>query len=134
VTTPPTLAADVAGFFAGYAAAYDAFDAAAIAERFDVPSYILHADRDSAAFTSREALVANMERVNEINRANDYGRAEPGALTLKILAPTLVLATVPWTIRTRAGSVLWRFTCTYNLARRADGWKILVCTNHEPDA
>jgi hypothetical protein len=30
--------------------------------------------------------------------------------------------------------VLWRFTCTYNLVRHDDGWKIVVCTNHAPDA
>jgi hypothetical protein len=130
----PALAADLTRFFADYAAAYDAFDATAIADRFAVPSYILHSDRAAAAFTARETLVANMERVNDLNRAHDYGRAETGALAITAFAPTLAQVTVPWTIRTRAGAILWQFTCTYNLAKGADGWKILVCTNHAPDA
>ncbi len=131
---PPALAAEIGRFFADYAAAYDAFDASAIARHFAVPSYILHPDRDTAAFTTADALHANMERVNAINRAHDYGRAEPGPLTVTAFAPSLVLAMVPWTIRTRAGAILWRFTCSYQLARRADGWKILVCVNHAADA
>ncbi|MEP7181210.1 MAG: nuclear transport factor 2 family protein [Betaproteobacteria bacterium] len=129
----PALVAEVEAYFAVYARAYDTFDAAAIADHFALPSYILHPDRDSAGFTTREALAANMERINEINRTHRFGRATFGPISVAAFAPTLVLATVPWAIHDVEGALLWRFTCTYNLAKRANGWKILVCTNHTPD-
>jgi hypothetical protein len=130
----PALAAEIGRFFAGYANAYDTFDAARIAAHFAVPSYILHPDREANGFATREALVANMEHVNAINREHRHGRAAFGPIAVIAFAPTLVLATVPWTIRNLDGDVLWEFTCTYNLAKRVDGWKILVCTNHALDA
>jgi ketosteroid isomerase-like protein len=129
----PALAAEIGHFFAGYANAYDTFDATRIAAHFAVPAYILHPDREANGIATREALVANMEQVNAINREHRYGRAAFGPIAVISFAPTLVLATVPWTIRNVNGEVLWEFTCTYNLAKRADGWKILVCTNHVPD-
>jgi hypothetical protein len=130
----PALAAEIARYFEGYASAYDAFDAAAIAAHFAVPSYILHQDRAAPAFATREALVANMERLNAINRESRYGRATFAPPSVIAFAPGHVLATVPWTIRDVDGAVLWRFTCTYNLVLQDDGWKIVVCTNHAPDA
>jgi hypothetical protein len=128
------VAADVERYFTAYARAYDTFDAAAIADYFAVPSYIVHPGRDSAAFMTRAALVANMERVNEMNREHRFGRATFDPLAVAVFAPTLVLATVPWVIHDVDGALLWRFKCTYNLVKRADAWKILVCTNHAPDA
>ena len=128
------LTDEIVRYFEGYAHAYDAFDADGIAAHFAVPSYILHPDRAAPAFTTREALVANMERINAINRDTRYGRATFAPPRVVAFAPTLVQATVPWTIHDVDGDVLWRFTCTYNLVRRDDGWKIVVCTNHAPDA
>jgi hypothetical protein len=130
----PALEAEIVRYFEGYARAYDMFDAEAIAAHFAVPSYILHADRGHAGFTTHEALVANMERVNTINREARYGRATFAAPRVSAFAPTLVQATLPWSIHDLDGAVLWRFTCTYNLFRSDAGWKIVLCTNHEPDA
>jgi hypothetical protein len=130
----PALTAEIVHFFEGYASAYDAFDAAAIAAHFAVPAYILHQDRAAPAFATREALVANMERLNTINRESRYGRATFAPPFVVAFAPTLVQATVPWTVHDVDGGVLWRFTCTYNLIRTDDSWKIVLCTNHAPDA
>jgi len=130
----PALAAEIARYFEGYAHAYDTFDAAGIAAHFAVPSYILHPDRATPAFATRAALVANMERLNAINRESRYGRATFASPGVVAFAPNLAQATLPWTIRDVDGGVLWRFTCTYNLVRHDDGWKIVVCTNHAPDA
>jgi len=130
----PALAAEIVRYFEGYARAYDAFDAEAIAAHFAVPSYILHADRGSAGFTTREALVANMERINTINREARFGRATFAPPRVSAFASTLVQATLSWIIHDVDGAALWRFTCTYNLFRSDAGWKIVLCTNHAPDA
>ena len=129
----PALAAEIVRYFEGYARAYDTFDAERIAAHFEVPSHILHPDRRSAGFTTREALVANMERIDTINRDARFGRAAFSPPRVTAFAPTLVQATVPWIVHDVDGAVLWRFTCTYNLVRTDDGWKIVLCTNHAPD-
>jgi len=130
----PALEAEIVLYFKGYARAYDAFDADAIAGHFAVPSYILHADRGSAGFTTHAALVANMERLNAINREARYGRAAFAPPHIAAFAPTLVQATVPWIIHDVDGAVLWQFKCTYSLFRSDAGWKIVLCTNHASDA
>ena len=130
----PALEREIVRYFEGYARAYDAFDAEAIAAHFAIPSHILHADRGSAGFTTRAALLANMERLNAINREARYGRATFAPPRVCAFAPTLVQATLPWIIHDADGAVLWRFTCTYNLFRSDAGWKIVLCTNHAPDA
>ena len=130
----PALEAEIVRWFEGYARAYDAFDAEGIAAHFAVPSYILHADRGNAGFTTHAALVANMERLNAINREARCGRAAFAPPRVCAFAPTLVQATVPWIIHDVDGAVLWQFTCTYNLFLSDAGWKIVLCTNHAPDA
>lgn len=122
--------AEFVAYFTRYAAAFDAFDAAAVARFCHVPCTMIRAGQVDV-LTTAGAISANMEALMRHHRAQGYERASFDGLRVAMLDRDLALVTVSWTIHLRAPAKALTFRNTYELARMADDWRILVSTTHQ---
>jgi hypothetical protein len=81
-------------FFTRYIAAFDAFDAEAIASFYNVPCMMIRAG-DVATLSTRSAVLANMQALVSLYRSQGYERAHFGDLRAAFLDAGVALVTVP---------------------------------------
>jgi hypothetical protein len=117
-------------FFARYAAAFDAFDAEAIASFYHAPCMMIRAG-EVATLSTRSAVLANMNALVARHRSQGYERARFGDLRAAFLVPGLVLVTVPWTIHLLEAPAPQVFRNTYELVELDGQWRIVVSSMHE---
>jgi ketosteroid isomerase-like protein len=121
--------AGVADFFARYAAAFDARDAAAIASFYHVPCLLIRSG-SAVAFQTADALAANLRALVESYASQGYERATFAESAVVFLDRDFALVTVPWTIELRGAGATQSFRNTYELALLAGRWGIVVSTQH----
>lgn len=115
--------------FADYAAAFDAFDAAAIASFYHCPCLLVNGDA-TTALTSEGMVLDNMQALVEQHRSQRAGRALASIVRVENLAPNLATVGVGWQVFAVDGALLWEFGNTYDLADYGEGWKILTSIAH----
>ena len=120
----------VSEYFARYAAAFDAFDAEAIAEFYHLPCMLVRSG-GVVAFSAREEVLANMQALVSFYRSRGYRRASFDEVRVVSLGGGLLLATVPWTIHLSAAGAVESFRNTYELIEMHGRWGIIVSTMHD---
>jgi hypothetical protein len=126
--------AEVQAFFERYAAAFERGDASAVAPLWHTPSVITDV-RDGRAcvtcWTEREPMHANM-----VALCAAYAEAGEHAWRFELtqhvpMGPHHAFTLVRWTMQRLSGEVLQRFSTGYQLARFADGPRVLLCTAYD---
>jgi len=117
-------------YFADYAAAYNAFDADAVASFFHCPC--MFANREAiVVLSSRATIHANMRGLLDYHRRKNFECASVLRLRAEQQASGLAIVHVRWSVADKSGAALWEWSNSYNLCDLGDGWKIHVSTTHE---
>ncbi len=113
-----------------YGAAFDAYDAAAVASHFAVPALLVRDGVPSTLDTAADVL-DSVERLLDLHRAWAVETARVAALTVIETAPAHVVARVDWRLGRRASRVRWTYTTTYVLVPDGDGLRIAAAMTHD---
>jgi len=117
-------------FFADYAAAFNSFDAEALASFFHCPC--MFANQEAIVVLSdRAAIHANMRALIEYHRSQHFERASVLGLRAEQQASNLAVVLVRWHVADPSGATLWEWSNSYNLCDLGEGWKIHVSTTHQ---
>ena len=129
--TPGPATADLEPFFERYAAAFDAFDAQAVAAFLHCPCLMVNAEH-VVPLTTPDAILANMRAVLRHHRAQGYARAAVSDVTELARSEGLAIVRVRWRVHRADETLLWDWLNSYQLVRAADadGWRIAVSTTH----
>ena len=78
-----------------------------------------------------ESVRNNMTALCKLYRDNGYLSAsfEPGAFLAQ--GDGFAIADLRWRIERTQGREPWSFHATYNLCRKAEGWRVLLATAYE---
>lgn len=121
---------DIRAFFDRYRNAFNRLDGEAVARLYAVPSGIVSAG-GYTHWTSFEPIVANMVALCRLYADNGFGATAYVPAAFIEQGSDFAVADLSWTIERTGGREPWRFHTTYNLARTAEGWRILLCTAYE---
>jgi ketosteroid isomerase-like protein len=125
------VAAEITDTYAGYFAAFQRLDPAAVAPYFHLPCVMVTAGAVTVATTADEVtrLFDGM-----MTRLRGIGYASTDLLDrrVRVLGAGLAQLTISAVRRRADGAELERIGATY-LYRRADGWKVAMIAVHDPD-
>ena len=123
---------DLRAYFERYAAAFEAFDAAAIAGHYATPALLVR-DGVPTTLASPEAVLDSVERLLDLHRAWGVETARVAAVAEVEAAPEHRIARVDWRLGRRASRVRWTYTTTYVLVQAdADGRIVAALTHDAP--
>lgn len=121
-------------FFHSYRAAFEALDAAAIADHFSCPLHIASDDAGAVGLMtvgSRAEWVRVLEGLLELYRVVAFRSAHVRDLQAEWLTDRLVRARVHWAMRGDGGRPLYQFMAEYTLAAGEDGLRIVALAHDE---
>lgn len=124
--------ASVRGFFAAYAAAYEALDGDAVAAHCAVPCGISQGEAVTW-WAEHEPMRDNMRRLCALYAQAGLARAVPALEHVHLLGAHDAFALVRWTLARADGSLLQRFATGYHLKHTAAGLKIVLVTAFDED-
>ena len=132
----PHAAAPDAGalraFFVRYGAAFETYDAAAVAAHFATPALLVR-DGVPTALAEPADLLDSVERLLDLHRAWGVETARVAAVAEVEAAPEHRIARVDWRLGRRASRVRWTYTTTYVLVQAdADGRIVAALTHDAP--
>lgn len=120
-------------FFDSYRAAFENFDAAAIADHFGFPLQVT-GDAGEIGVTqvaSREQWLPVIEGLVGMYRQLRVATAEALAIRPAELTPKLVQATIAWRLIDADGAAIYDFDATYTLADLGKGPRIVAIAHNE---
>lgn len=124
---------DLQAYFERYAAAFEAYDAAAIAAHYAVPALLVR-DGVPTTLDSPAAVRDSVERLLDLHRAWGVETSRVAAVAEVEAAPEHRIARVDWRLGRRASRVRWTYTTTYVLVQAADGADGLIAAALTHDA
>lgn len=126
--------AEVEAFFHAYAGAFSAGDGTAVAALWHTPGLIADL-RDGQArvthWTDPEPVRANMIALCAAYAKAGPHRWRPTVREHLAMGPQHAFARVEWAMERPDGELLQRFSTGYQLARFADGPRVLLCTAYD---
>jgi hypothetical protein len=123
----------VDAFFESYRAAFERFDAPAVADHFAYPSHIT-SDAQEITLTpiaAKADWVRGIERLLDMYRVIGLTSARVLDLTLYELSPRLVQASVQWEMHDGSGNSLYDFHAIYTLVEINDALRISAISHNE---
>ncbi|MEM0964079.1 MAG: hypothetical protein AAGK21_16240, partial [Bacteroidota bacterium] len=113
-----------------YAAAFEAYDADAIARQYVTPCLFVR-DAETVAITDAEGVIESVRQLLDLHRAWDVQTAEPSEVALLEQTPTHAVARVDWRLGRTKSRVSWSFATTYTLVPSDDSWRIAAAVTHD---
>ena len=128
------LASEVRAFFDEYNEAFASIDGQRIAGLYHVPTITMRGDGSIHCLQSRDELARFFQGVGDTYQKDGYSTGLFSNLQVSPIGGQSALATMDWELLRRDGSLIRKWRQSYNLAKTASGWKILVSTFHLPIA
>jgi hypothetical protein len=124
---------NIEDFLDAYRAAFEGFDASAIADLFFYPCQITSdaGEISVATVRSREAWAPQLERLVAAYRAIGVRSAEVLELQVIELTPGLAQAIVHWGLVDGAGATIYDFDASYTLVDPGQGMRIAALAHNE---
>ncbi len=125
--------AKVREFFDAYRTAFEAFEAAAIADLFSYPCQITSdaGEIDVVTVPARDAWMPQLERLIEAYRSIGVRSAEIIELQVLELTPRLAQAAVTWRLVDAERQPIYDFDAAYTLADPGTGLRITAIAHNE---
>ena len=119
-------------YFMRYGAAFEAYDADAIAGFFALPALFVR-DGVPVGVQTREALLESVDGLLALHRAWDVEKARVAHVEELEAAPGHRLARVDWRLGRRVSRLGWTYATTYVLVPddTDDGWHIAAALTHD---
>ncbi len=124
---------DLRAYFERYAAAFEAYDAGAVAAHYAVPALLIR-DGVPTTLDSPAAVRDSVERLLDLHRAWGVETSRVAAVAEVEAAPEHRIARVDWRLGRRASRVRWTYTTTYVLVQAADRTDGLIAAALTHDA
>ncbi|MEZ5652858.1 MAG: nuclear transport factor 2 family protein [Burkholderiaceae bacterium] len=123
---------DILNLLERYTVAFNAVDAATIAEMYHAPSMTVRADGSVHVFESTAQVRSFMESL--ARQYQSEGNEDGGFDELSVVAVggQSAVASLRWTLRRSNGASVREWRQTYNLIRVDGAWKFLLTTVHRP--
>lgn len=125
--------AAVTEFLSSYRAAFETFDADAIADLFAFPCHVTGggAPVGVAIVPSRDAWRPQLERLLDAYRRLDVRTARVVAVETSELGPDLLQAVVRWELLDRKARRIYEFDASYTLADLGEGLRVTAIAHNE---
>ena len=123
------LVEELEGFFAEYAAAFNAADVDRLAALFHCPCLMVNGD-GVALLGTETAVQANLAGLFQLHEQQGVHLATVEGMSSQSLGDGLALAAIDWKVERSGALPSWEFRNTYNLVSRAAAWKVVVSTTH----
>lgn len=120
----------VRSFFDGYARAFAAYDADAIAACYVVPCLFVRDGQPVSAATEAE-LAASVAALLDLHRAWDVQTVRPDEVAVLEQGPDHATARVGWRLGRTTSRMAWTFATSYTLVPAGDGWRVAVAVTHD---
>jgi ketosteroid isomerase-like protein len=120
-----SLRADMDGFFAAYAKAFQGYDAAGVTALWAFPA-LASAPERSAAFATPEAFRVNVEALAAFYRRQGMARVAAQVLEIQPHFDGVVHARVRYDLAKADGSAIAGWEHVYLLRRTPQGWRIVA--------
>lgn len=119
-------------YFMRYGAAFEAYDADAIAAFFALPALFVR-DGVPVGVATPEALRESIDGLLALHRAWDVEKARVAYVEELEAAPGHRLARVDWRLGRRVSRLGWTYATTYVLVpdETDDGWQIAAALTHD---
>lgn len=122
---------DLVAYFTRYGAAFEAFDADAIAAHFALPALFVR-DGVPVRVDAPDALRESVEALLALHRAWDVEKAQVEALTELESAPNHRIVRVDWRLGRRVSRLAWSYPTTYVLVPDAgESWLLTAALTHD---
>jgi hypothetical protein len=123
----------VRAFLDAYRAAFETFDAAAVADLFHYPCHITSggAEVTVAVIPTRDAWMPQLERLVAAYRAIGVRSAEARAVDVAEITTRLAGAVVHWSLFDEQGRPIYDFHACYTLADLGEGMRITAIAHNE---
>lgn len=124
---------DVAAFFDSYRAAFERFDAVAIAALFAYPGHVA-ADAGAIALTpvtAEDEWIAQIAQLVAAYARAGVASARVEKLAATELSPRLYQAVLQWALHDADGKTLYRFDACYTLVRIDHALRIAALAHNE---
>jgi hypothetical protein len=130
--TSETLSS-VNAFFDSYRAAFERFDAHAVADHFAFPG---HVTGDMGEITlipvaTKQDWLAQIERIIGMYKTIGVSTARVLELKMTEISPRLVQAVIHWELQNGAGAILYDFDAIYTLAKVGDDLRVSAIAHNE---
>jgi len=127
------ITSHVRAFFTGYCTAFIRLDAPAIMKHFADQVHIASETGDDVRVQVATAAEwrKTIDKLLDMYRAVDFGGAEVTAIETHPLSSRLVQALLTWSLRNRAGDLLYEFDAVYTLARHDERFRIISIAHNE---
>ncbi|MBA5779148.1 DUF4440 domain-containing protein [Stappia sp. F7233] len=119
--------AAIAELFEGYRAAFDDYDAEAIADCFAYPAVIWQFGKGNV-FADEEELLENIEKLLEALDREEVVRSDFEVLSAHVSGST-ALVSLAWTQDNGADESVFEFACHYHLVLDGEDWRIAMIVN-----
>jgi hypothetical protein len=122
----------VRAFLDAYRAAFETFDAAAVADLFHYPARSQGgAEVTVAVIPTRDAWMPQLERLVAAYRAIGVRSAEARAVDVAEITTRLAPAVVHWSLFDEEGRPIYDFDASYTLADLGEGMRITAIAHNE---
>ena len=121
---------EISNFFNDYTKLFDARDGTGIAAYYHAPSISMRADASVHVYRSHQEVREFFQAVADRYYAEGQRGSRFVDLGVRLLGAKSVLATLEWQMLGVDGSIIRKWSQSYNLIRSDDRWKILVSTIH----
>ena len=113
--------------FETYRRAFNALDGQAVARLYSEPSAIAQGG-ELTVWPNQVAVAKNMETLCRMYKERGYVEAEFEPVQFLAQGTEYAFADLRWSIKWANGADPWVFNTSYNLVRRLDGWRVVLCT------
>lgn len=124
------ITSEVSNFFSDYTKLFDARDVATIANYYHAPSISMSSDASVRVFQSHQEAREFVQDVAEEYYAEGQRGSRVVDLDVKLMGSKSVLVTLEWQMLREDGSIIRKWSQSYNLVRPTDRWQILASTVH----
>ena len=122
--------AGIAAFFEDFAAAFATFDAARVADLYQVPVVSMQADGSIQCFASRGELERSFRAFLDGYRRDGAHACRWHDLDVVPVGGQAALATVTWDILDAGAEPILTWRESYNLVRMDGDWRVMASIDH----
>jgi ketosteroid isomerase-like protein len=123
---------EIQQFFEIYRGAFNALDGHAVAPLYAEPSAIAQG-RELTVWPNQAAVAESMVALCRMYEERGYVEAEFEPVQFLAQGTDYAFADLRWSIKWEGGAEPWVFNTSYNLVRRPEGWRVVLCTAYTED-
>jgi hypothetical protein len=126
------MSPDLRQFFESYRGAFNALDGHAVSRHYAEPSAIAQGG-SLTVWPTQAAVAENMVALCRMYKDRGFVEAEFDPVQFVTQGTDYAFVDLRWSIKWSTTPEPWVFSTSYNLVRRPEGWRVILCTAYAED-